>query len=118
MIIGERLKNARKNKKMTQQELGDKLGVSKVSVCGYEKGSRIPTIDNFVQLLDILEVNADYLLGREIKTVCEDEEEYSVYVAKDDLEIIKELKSYSNLYNSLVSNRSKNEKIVVYLFFF
>ena len=55
MIIGERVKEARKNKNLSQQQLGDMLGVSKVSICGYENGVRIPTIENFVQLLDILD---------------------------------------------------------------
>ena len=54
MIIGERIKMARKNKELTQQELGDILGVSKVSICGYENGTRVPTVENFVQLLDVL----------------------------------------------------------------
>ena len=75
MIIGERLKDARKRKNMSQQQLGDLLGVSKVSICGYENGVRIPTIENFVQLLDILDLSADYLLGRDITVVSEDEEE-------------------------------------------
>lgn len=112
MIIGERLKIARKNKNMTQQELGQKLGISKVSVCGYEKGTRIPTIENFLQLLDILEVKADYLLGREITAVCEDEEEYRVSLAKEDLEIIKQFKEYPNLYNRLVDNPKRTVDLI------
>ena len=70
MIIGERIKMARKNKELTQQELGDILGVSKVSICGYENGTRVPTVENFVQLLDVLEVEPDYLLGRENMVIC------------------------------------------------
>lgn len=113
MIIGERIKSARKNKNLTQQELGQKLGVSKVSVCGYEKGVRIPTIENFIQLLDILDVSSDYLLGREVNSVCEGQTEYSVSLAKDDLEILKEIKKYPTLYNSLIANPKRTVQLIV-----
>ena len=75
MIIGERIKLARKAKHLSQQELGDLLGVTKVSICGYEKGVRIPTMENFEQLLDILELTPDYLLGRDVNVIREWNEE-------------------------------------------
>ena len=101
MIIGERLKQARKNKKMSQQELGDALGVTKVSICGYETGVRVPTMENFVQLINILDLSPDYLLGRDVNCVSDEEESYNVKLAREDLEIIKELKNYSELYKKL-----------------
>lgn len=112
MIIGERIKNARKEKNMTQLELGQKLGISKVSVCGYEKGTRIPTMDNFIQLLDVLEVSPDYLLGREVSAICEKEEEYRVSMAKEDLDILKEFKKYPSLYNRLVGNPKRTVDLI------
>lgn len=101
MIIGQRLKDARKSKNLSQQQLGDMLGVSKVSICGYENGIRIPTIENFVQLLDILDLSADYLLGRDVTVVSEEDEEYKVKLAKEDISIIKELKNSPNLHSKL-----------------
>ena len=101
MIIGERIKLARKEKHLSQQELGDLLGVTKVSVCGYEKGVRIPTIENFIQLLDVLDLTPDYLLGRDVNVVSEDEEPYTVKMANEDITIIKEIKNNSELYRKL-----------------
>lgn len=112
MIIGEKLKMARKNKGWTQQELGKKLGISKVSVCGYEKGTRIPTIDNFIQLLDVLDVSADYLLGREVSAVCDSDEEYRVALAKEDLDILKEMRNNPELYNQLVANPKRTIELI------
>lgn len=112
MIIGERIKNARRLKNMTQLELGQKLGISKVSVCGYEKGTRIPNLDNFIQLLDVLDVSPNYLLGREVTTVSENEEEYRVNMAKEDLDIIKEFKKYPSLYNKLVGNTKRTVDLI------
>ncbi len=112
MIIGERIKEARKNMNLTQKELGDILGVSKVSICGYENGTRIPTLENFIQLLEVLEVKPDYLLGRETSVICEDEEEYNVYIAKEDLSIISEFKKYTDLYNRLIADHKRTVELI------
>ena len=53
MFLGYRLKALRNERHISQSELGNLLGVTKVSVCGYEKGTRIPSIDVFVKILDI-----------------------------------------------------------------
>lgn len=44
MIIGSKIKEKRIALGLSQDELGKRLGVSKVSICGYEKGTRTPTI--------------------------------------------------------------------------
>ena len=112
MIIGQRIKAARKSKNLTQQELGDILGVSKVSICGYENGTRIPTLENFIQLLDVLEVKPDYLLGREVTAICEEEVPYSVSISKEDLNIVNEFKKYSDLYNRLVADYKRTIELI------
>ena len=48
---------------MSQQELGDMIGVTKVSICGYENGTRTPSLETFCILADIFETTTDYLLG-------------------------------------------------------
>ena len=112
MIIGKRVKEARISKKYSQQELGDLLGVTKVSICGYENGTRQPTLDTFLKLLDTLEIDSNYLLGREENVVCEGEEKYTKQISKIDLDIIRELKKYPNLYKELCNNLNRTvEKI-------
>lgn len=37
MIIGKRIKLLRIQKRLSQEELGNYLGVTKVSICGYER---------------------------------------------------------------------------------
>jgi len=112
MIVGERIKEARKNKNMSQQALGDLLGVSKVSICGYENGLRIPTMENFLQLIDILDLSPDYLLGRDIDCVSEEDESYVVKLAKEDLEIIKEIKNNSDLYKLLRTEPKRTIELI------
>lgn len=99
MIVGERIKEARKRKKLSQQDLGDLLGVSKVSICGYENELRIPTMEKFLQLIDVLDLSPDYLLGRDVNCVSDEDEKYNVKLAKEDLVILKEIKNNRELYN-------------------
>ncbi|MBQ9853454.1 MAG: helix-turn-helix transcriptional regulator [Bacilli bacterium] len=103
MFLGYRLRELRKEKNLSQEDLGKILGVSKVSISGYEKGTRIPSMDTLIGLLDIFMVPADYLLGRELNAVCEDGA-VNVNLSLGDVEIIRELHSKPALYNKIVSN--------------
>ncbi|MEG2322479.1 MAG: helix-turn-helix transcriptional regulator [Bacilli bacterium] len=107
MIIGKRLKEARVAKKMSQEELGNILGVSKVSICGYERGTRTPNMTNFLELINILDLDTKYVLGQDVKTINEDNEEYSIKLAKEDFEIVEAIKKNRELYNMFCSNPKK-----------
>ncbi len=61
---GERLKQLRKERNLTQTELGNKINVTKVSISGYESGNRTPDTDTLHRIADFFEVSTDYLLGR------------------------------------------------------
>ena len=65
MLVGSRLKELRKIFGITQKELGDVLGVTKATICCYEKETRTPTLENLIDLSDYFEVTIDYLLGRD-----------------------------------------------------
>ena len=48
-MIGKRLKELRIQKGLSQQDLGDAIGVTKVSICGYENGTRLPNLEKTSQ---------------------------------------------------------------------
>lgn len=104
MIIGYRLRELRKENKMSQDALGKLLGVSKVSVSGYEKGTRIPSLEILNIMLDIFGVSADYLLGRELNVVCEEDSNLIMHLSTSDIEIIREIRSNPELFNSIATN--------------
>ena len=58
-----RLKEIRKMRKMTQQELSEKSGIPSTSIAHIEAGSRKPSLEIFYKLVVVLNVSADYLLG-------------------------------------------------------
>lgn len=61
--IGERIKEARESKNMTQGKLGKEIGVTGVTIMRYEKGQREPNIETIFNLAEKLNVSVSYLLG-------------------------------------------------------
>jgi len=61
-LIGEKIKEARSIKKMTQQELADLLHVSRSAISNWESERNYPDLDTLVQLSDILGISLDKLL--------------------------------------------------------
>ena len=105
MFNGKRLRQLRIKKGLTQEELGNLVSVTKVSICCYEKNNRTPNIETLLDLSTVLDTTPNYLLGTELQaTINEDAEEYNVYISKEDLEIIKELKRHYKLYQQLCEN--------------
>ena len=61
--FGERLRHARINKGMSQQELAIAVGMTQASVSQFEKGLRMPTPKSFSKFVAILDLNDEDLVG-------------------------------------------------------
>ena len=48
ILFAKRLKEKRKEMGFTQKQLGEMIGVTKVSICCYENGTRTPTLDTLI----------------------------------------------------------------------
>lgn len=112
MIIGERIKKERIARNMSQEELGKIIGVSKVSICGYETGNRFPTMEKFIKLVEVLDIDANYILGRDTNVINEKDESYVIKMAKDDIIIINEIKKNPILYNRLCHDPSRTIELI------
>ena len=62
MAIGEKIAQARREKRLTQEELADRLGVSRQAVSKWESGAALPETDKLARLSGLLGVSCDYLL--------------------------------------------------------
>ena len=62
MTFGEKLKEARKNAGLSQEELSERIGVSRAAVAKWESGYGLPDIDNLKAISGLLDVSIDYLL--------------------------------------------------------
>lgn len=112
MFIGQRLKSLRKERDMSQQELGDALGITKVSICGYEKGTRTPSLETFALLADFFGVTTDYFLGREVSVINEDDGQYVGSISEDDIRVQKEFRKYNELYQKLLEDPKRTVNLI------
>lgn len=62
-MIGKRLYQLRKEYNMTQQELADRLNLSKYAISSYENTNTSPKDELKVEIARIFNVSLDYLLG-------------------------------------------------------
>lgn len=67
MSIGSRIKEARKHKNWTQEELSIKIGVTKGAIANYENQVSTPKIEILFKLMQVLEVDANYIYQDDIK---------------------------------------------------
>ena len=61
--MGNKLKNLRKQKRLTQKQVADRIGLAISAVSSYEAGTRYPSYDILIKLARIYHVSTDYLLG-------------------------------------------------------
>lgn len=63
MAIGERIKQARKSKGLTQKQLAEKLKVAPGTIQQYELGKRTPNFERILEIAEQLDVSANFLFG-------------------------------------------------------
>lgn len=62
MNVSVRIRELRKVKGLSQEELAEKLGVSRQAISKWESELSVPDIDKIISLSDYFEVSTDYLL--------------------------------------------------------
>lgn len=62
LTFGQKLKNARKKAGLTQEQLAEKLAVSRQAVTKWESDKGLPDVENWKTLSKVLNVSIDYLL--------------------------------------------------------
>ena len=62
MSLGNKLAEARKKQNLTQEQLAERLGVTRQAVSRWESDAAYPETDKIVRMAQILEVSCDYLL--------------------------------------------------------
>lgn len=66
MIFSDKLQMIRKSKGITQEELAEKLNVSRQAVAKWESGMAYPDIMNLIQLSELFHMTVDYLVKDQI----------------------------------------------------
>lgn len=61
--LGKRLRDLRKKHNLTQQQVAERVWVSKAMISSYELSTRAPSYDVLVKLAKLFGVSTDYLFG-------------------------------------------------------
>jgi len=68
MKINEQIRALRRERKMTQEQLAEAVGVSAAAVSKWESGLSVPEISMMIALADYFEVSLDMLVGYEVRS--------------------------------------------------
>lgn len=93
-MFSERIKELRTMRKMSQEELGIRLGVSKQAVSNWENGNVTPSMDMIQCLISFFHITPNYLFGYEDHPLIDvtgltDEETGHIMMLVDDLKTAK-----------------------------
>lgn len=69
--VGLRIRQARMEKGMSQQELSDKADVALPHLSNIELGKKIMRLDTFSRIIEALQVSADFILRSDVPSVNE-----------------------------------------------
>lgn len=88
MNFSDKLINLRKEKNWSQEELAEKMDVTRQSVSKWEGGQSVPDVDKIVELSKLFDVSTDYLLKDEIEYF--ETQDYKNGIKKVSMEEAKE----------------------------
>ena len=97
MKFGDNLKAIRKHHKMSQEQLAEKVNVSRQSVSKWENGEAYPEMNNILQLCKIFNCKINDLVHTEMSDFSSLDEEIVMKVVKFNEEKQKQVKSLSNV---------------------
>ena len=105
MTIGEKIKNARTENGLTQEELASKMMVSRQAITKWEADKGIPDVSNLKLLAQLLNVSVDYLL--------DDGSEIDINVIRETIDLSKYGKAVikKKLTDKLMLDRYPNAEI-------
>lgn len=105
MILADKIMCLRKQRGWSQEELANKMNISRQSVSKWESESAIPEMDKIVMLSEIFNVSTDYLLKEDMKEDCIEKRE--IIQPKTEAVVLRndEVKTY-------LERLKKNAKVI------
>ena len=97
MKFGENLYNLRKNAKMSQEKLAEKMSVSRQSISKWENGESYPEMDKILKLCNIFHCKINDLVHEDLTDINSLDEEIIMSVVKFNEKKQNQVKSLSNV---------------------
>lgn len=108
-FVGKEIKKYRKERGLSQKELGEKMSVSQAMIAQYENGTRLPKLTTMVKLSYALEIDAHILTDAyqlDVNSVCSE-------IRKNDSPTNEDIKKETKLLNDyrLLNDDGKDKAI-------
>ena len=97
MKFGDNLRKIRKSKKMSQEQLAEKVNVTRQSVSKWENGESYPEMNNILELCKIFNCKLNDLVHTDMTDISSLDEEIVMNVVKFNEKKQKEVKTLSNV---------------------
>ncbi len=95
MTFGDRMKELREKRKMSQKDLAERIGIAKSAISFYESDDRFPSYEVLIKVSRIFNVTTDYLLGIERKRTIDVSN-----LSEDDIAVVSEVIAALSKHNS------------------
>ncbi len=63
MKLGQKISKIRKEKKLSQSDIAQVVGVSRDAISKYERGDIVPSVENAKKIAEVLSVSLNYLVS-------------------------------------------------------
>ena len=122
MLIGEKIKSARKNLGYTQEQLANKLSVSRSTITNWETGKSVPNDSKLKEISSLFDISLENLTNEdynsekttEVNTQKEDKISKTVDSSKEDVKDSKNLKSTDTIQSDSTTKTNSKKKISNY----
>ncbi len=105
MTLGEKIRSARKNAGLTQEQMAEKLMISRPAITKWESDKGIPDIENLKAISKLLDVSIDYLVN--------DGGELDLNVMKEPIDISQYGKGFrKKIKDKIIRERYPDAKIM------
>jgi len=116
--FGDRLKELRLEKKMTQEELAKIFNTGKATISHYEGNRRLPDANTIVRYAKFFNVSLDYIMGKDLQRIPLEKELFEICLndkkVQEEMRIfsdrLKELMFQKDLTSESISKELKMEK--------
>jgi transcriptional regulator with XRE-family HTH domain len=113
--FGNRIKELRLRRKLTQKELAERINKSKAAISSYESDNQVPPVDVLISIANVLNTSLDDLVGFD-KSHCYSANGLSVQQVKILDALFAEFKKPTNRGNELSEQQIKIIQALILLF--
>ena len=112
MLLGRRIYELRKKNGLTQEQFGERISVSKVSVSCYEKETRTPSLETLIEISQVFGVDINYLFGADKFVINDSDSVYGMYMSEAEVEFVREVRKNNTLYKQVLEDPKRTAQLI------